>query len=242
MPALGICHRLHGGDHALGTTVASHLRAVTALAHLSPCAAFAQLGRNCHMPNALTSPLHIVLHLEHLARATLGEMGNKDRNGTAAQPAGADGSGADGQVAGGWDGEVAAVMGACYAQGVRAAIVEGGCCASRAAYVGGCLGALAGWVEREAGGGRDEDGFSFAAGGGCEGGGEHSEGEGGSGQVLVGLPCEWVGRYGEAKVVLNAVQSLCEARARVGVKHAQVGHAQALKAQLQAGAAEERAN
>jgi hypothetical protein len=85
--------------------------------------AVAKLGRNCHFPNALTTPLHVVLHMEHLAAA-------------AAAAAAAPSLGGDRQA-------LMAAVGGMYAQGVQAAIREGGCCASRASYVGAVLGAAA---------------------------------------------------------------------------------------------------
>jgi hypothetical protein len=108
--------------------VATQLRRAVSLAAVHPTEATAQLGRNCHMPNALTTPLQAVMHVEHLARQHMAAAGSTSGAGSST----------------GWDAGVASAMGACYEAGVRAAIAEGGCCASRAAYVGACLGALAG--------------------------------------------------------------------------------------------------
>ncbi len=125
----------------LAALVAGHLRQVLALAALPVPEATAKLGRNCHMPAALCTPLHVVLHMEHLAR----EERRARRGG------GVGGSGdSRGQAEGEeeaeeeWDDGLAAAVGARFAQGIRAAIREGGCCASRASYAGALLGALGG--------------------------------------------------------------------------------------------------
>ncbi|KAJ9525938.1 hypothetical protein QJQ45_009406 [Haematococcus lacustris] len=108
--------------HELAGVIAGNLRHAMKLAALPPSTAIAELGRNCHMPNALTSPLQIVLHMEHRARCSI----------TPSAP----GSAAVAAVAG--------AMQTMYAEAVRLAIREGGCCASRSAYVGAVMGALAG--------------------------------------------------------------------------------------------------
>lgn len=103
--------------------MAAALQATLDLAHLPPSEAAAALGRNCHMPAALQTPLQVVLHVEHLAATG------------ALPPVAAD----HGSSASGDTGNLGL-----YVLGVRLAIREGGCCASRAAYVGACLGALEG--------------------------------------------------------------------------------------------------
>ncbi|GFH14097.1 predicted protein [Haematococcus lacustris] len=108
--------------YELAGVIAGNLRHAMKLAALPPSTAIAELGRNCHMPNALTSPLQIVLHMEHRARCSV----------TPSAP----GSAAVAAVAG--------AMQTMYAEAVRLAIREGGCCASRSAYVGAVMGALAG--------------------------------------------------------------------------------------------------
>jgi len=97
----------------LGAEIAAELRRALALAGTPHLAATEALGRNCHMPNALTTPLHAVLHQEALAAA-----GRSAEGGAAGLPA------------------------AAYAAGVRDAIRAGGCCASRSGYAGACLAAL----------------------------------------------------------------------------------------------------
>jgi hypothetical protein len=47
------------GAGPLASEIAGHLRQALSLASTPPPAAVAQLGRNCHMPNALTSPLQV---------------------------------------------------------------------------------------------------------------------------------------------------------------------------------------
>lgn len=106
--------------------------------------AVAIMGRNCHMPNALTTPLHVVLHME----ASLG----------IAVQAAADSSPepelqqypTSGTAEGGLTQQETQ-----YVRAVRLALREGGCCASRASYVGACMGALLGkasvphsWLDR----------------------------------------------------------------------------------------------
>ncbi|KAF5831978.1 ADP-ribosylation/Crystallin J1 [Dunaliella salina] len=121
-PVAEIADRVHrfAFAGAMATQVSAHLSEAASLAALTPSSAVAQLGRNCHMPNALQTPLHIALHLEHRLREHL-----------ALSPAA-------------WDASAAASLGHLYAAGVRLAISEGGCCASRAAYLGALLGASVG--------------------------------------------------------------------------------------------------
>ncbi|KAJ9526617.1 hypothetical protein QJQ45_017626 [Haematococcus lacustris] len=89
--------------HELAGVIAGNLRHAMKLAALPPSTAIAELGRNCHMPNALTSPLQIVLHMEHRARCSI----------TPSAP----GSAAVAAVAG--------AMQTMYAEAVRLAIREG---------------------------------------------------------------------------------------------------------------------
>mmetsp|Transcript_31082 Transcript_31082/g.80970 ORF Transcript_31082/g.80970 Transcript_31082/m.80970 type:complete len:576 (+) Transcript_31082:133-1860(+) len=105
---------------AMAAQVSAHLLEAASLAPLPLSCAVARLGRNCHMPNALQTPLLIALHLEHRLRDHLGLS-------LAA-----------------WDTSAATSIGYLYAEGVRLAISEGGCCASRAAFVGALLGASSG--------------------------------------------------------------------------------------------------
>lgn len=103
--------------------------------------AVAALGRNCHMPNALQTPLHVILHVEHMVRtltvAAADVTLSSVADGVSKPPL--KGHPLSGQGADPW---VAVLPQQAYAWGVRLAIREGGCCASRAAYVGACLGAM----------------------------------------------------------------------------------------------------
>lgn len=92
------------------------------LAATPHAAAVDALGRNCHMPNAACTPLHAVLHREHLV--TTGSGDDVVSNGSAA-------------------GSVEAKQ-AFYTAAIRDALAAGGCCASRAGFAGACLGALLG--------------------------------------------------------------------------------------------------
>jgi ADP-ribosylglycohydrolase len=48
----------------LGRSIALELTRAVEMSHIDPMEASKVLGNNCHMPNALTSPLQIALHLE----------------------------------------------------------------------------------------------------------------------------------------------------------------------------------
>lgn len=50
---------------SLWAEVAARLLQAAELAPLPPLEAAAQLGRNCHLPNSLQTPLQVVLHLEY---------------------------------------------------------------------------------------------------------------------------------------------------------------------------------
>lgn len=49
---------------AIWRQVAERLQQAAALAHLPPREAVSILGRNCHLPGSLQTPLHVLLHLE----------------------------------------------------------------------------------------------------------------------------------------------------------------------------------
>jgi hypothetical protein len=94
-----------------------------------------QLGRNCHMPNACQTPLHVVLHHEWLSQLPQGE------GGAAAL--------ATGDLTTSSNGDCKTLEGGSGVQGVfvgalRDALRAGGCCASRAGFAGALLGALLG--------------------------------------------------------------------------------------------------
>ena len=109
-----------------------------------PRHATASLGRNCHMPNALQTPLQVCLYVEHLMAEGGGEGAAAAAASAASCRVGAGGAtpAAAAASAGGPAAAVRQDAGvAWYKLGVRLAIREGGCCASRAAYVGAALGA-----------------------------------------------------------------------------------------------------
>lgn len=108
-----------GGDvrfKELNAEIAGCVRRVHEMAHegQSVHATVAALGRNCHLPNSFQTPLHAALLYSLPAK------------GGAAEAVGA---------------MTAAERQRVYQSAVRAALREGGCCASRATYVGACLGA-----------------------------------------------------------------------------------------------------
>eukprot|EP00878_Enallax_costatus_P026811 GHUV01028811.1.p1 GENE.GHUV01028811.1~~GHUV01028811.1.p1 ORF type:complete len:145 (-),score=60.77 GHUV01028811.1:363-797(-) len=96
----------------LAVSIADHLQKALQLQQQPHQDAVNQLGRNCHMPNALQTPLHAVLHQEWL----LAQQGYNMQSLNVLQKQ---------QVL------VAAI---------RDAMAAGGCCASRASYAGACLG------------------------------------------------------------------------------------------------------
>lgn len=110
----------------LARLIASSLEQALALRSTPVPQAVAIMGRNCHMPNALTTPLHVVLHVEATAGHATPELSQ-------AHAGAANG-----------DGVGASLEEAQYTRAVRLALREGGCCASRASYVGACMGALLG--------------------------------------------------------------------------------------------------
>ncbi|KAG2498090.1 hypothetical protein HYH03_003848 [Edaphochlamys debaryana] len=148
----------------LAPELAAHLRSCLALAATPVPEAVAKLGRNCHMPNALQTPLQVVLYVEHHHAQAQAQ---------------------------------ARLPPAAYVEGVRLAIREGGCCASRAAYVGACLGALCAPSHSE----------------GEEGAQKEGEKEGVAG-ALVALPQSWIARYGAAEQVTAWAGAILAARAR----------------------------
>ena len=114
--------------------ISQWLRLALSLALKPPREAVPELGgRNCHMPNALTTPLHIVLHVEYLRTASSQDTARESTETCCVHDGGQDDA-----VDGSLDHQM------WFKQGVRLALSEGGCCASRAAYVGACLGAMMG--------------------------------------------------------------------------------------------------
>lgn len=70
---------------ALWGEVAARLLQAAELAPLPPLEAAAQLGRNCHLPNSLQTPLQVLLHLEWRQAGGEGDSAPADR-GQAAPP------------------------------------------------------------------------------------------------------------------------------------------------------------
>lgn len=108
-----------GGDgrfKELNAEIAGCVRRVHEMAHegQSVHATVAALGRNCHLPISFQTPLHAALLYSLRAK---------------------------GGAAGAVGAMTAAERQRVYRSAVRAALREGGCCASRATYVGACLGA-----------------------------------------------------------------------------------------------------
>ncbi|KAG2442291.1 hypothetical protein HXX76_002377 [Chlamydomonas incerta] len=114
----------------LAAELADHLAKAHDLRGVPVPEATAVLGRNCHMPNALQTPLQVVMHVEYLVEQQWQQEGASGTAGAGAQlPAEA------------------------YVWGVRLAVREGGCCASRAAYVGACLGTMVAGADEGVGSG-----------------------------------------------------------------------------------------
>ena len=98
----------------LGGEIATRLKRAVDLSTTDPMEA--SLGNNCHMPNALTSPLQIALYIESTSSL------NSSREGALET----------------------------FRRGIRLALRQGGCCASRCSYLGAILGIiLAPMIDRE---------------------------------------------------------------------------------------------
>eukprot|EP00887_Chlorella_sp_A99_P003938 scaffold11.g3938.t1 len=165
--------------------VAARLQQAADLAPLPPAEIVARLGRNCHLPNSLTTPLHVMLHLEWQRQQ--GRQGAPGAGGSSLQEGAVPGGapqlpappqqataaattaegGADACLPCGLGGgspcelpatgyEATAAAPAAqdewpaaldergFCETVRLAVREGGCCASRATFVGALAGAQAG--------------------------------------------------------------------------------------------------
>jgi ADP-ribosylglycohydrolase len=125
-------------DVELAASIAGHLDRTLQLQQTPHADAVHELGRNCHMPNALQTPIHAVIHHEWLAK-------QQQQQGEASSSASASALHSS-SVAQKQDVFVAAL---------REVMLAGGCCASRASYAGACLGALLGpeavpasWLQR----------------------------------------------------------------------------------------------
>jgi hypothetical protein len=106
-------------DGQLAAQVAAQLDQVLQLAATPHADAVETLGRNCHLPNSCQTPLHAVLFYEQQWQQQLRQQQQEQ----------------DGQQ----DLKQQVLVAA-----VRDALRAGGCCASRAGFVGACLGALLG--------------------------------------------------------------------------------------------------
>lgn len=114
-------------EPALSNELAGHLERAVELAAKPHDEAVEALGRNCHAPNSVQTPLHAVLHAEWCGASrggSLCDLSLDERRNT-------------------------------FAAAIRGALEGGGCCASRAGFAGACLGALMGaeaipatWVQR----------------------------------------------------------------------------------------------
>jgi ADP-ribosylglycohydrolase len=125
-------------DAELAAAIAGHLDKVLQLQQTPHADAVQELGRNCHMPNALQTPIHAVLHHEWLAAQ---QQQEQQGSGTATSNA--------------LHGLSLEAKQGVFVAAIREVMLAGGCCASRASYAGACLGALLGreavpdsWVQR----------------------------------------------------------------------------------------------
>ncbi|WIA13004.1 hypothetical protein OEZ85_006614 [Tetradesmus obliquus] len=123
----------------LSAAIAGHLEKVLQLQQTPHADAVQELGRNCHMPNALQTPIHAVLHHEWLAAQQQQQQQQADRS-TAGSPLHGLSMEAKQRI---------------FVAAIREVMLAGGCCASRASYAGACLGAVLGaeavpqsWVRR----------------------------------------------------------------------------------------------
>jgi hypothetical protein len=129
-------------DEQVALQVAEQLDRVLQLQATPHADAVEALGRNCHLPNSCQTPLHAVLHYEQI---WLQQQ---------QQQQGAGGAGrVDGQVV--QQQRLQEQKQQIFIAAVRDALAAGGCCASRASFVGACMGGLlgadampAGWLQK----------------------------------------------------------------------------------------------
>lgn len=105
-------------DRQLALQVAGQLDQVLQLAATPHADAVEALGRNCHLPNSCQTPLHAVLHYEQQWQQLKQQQEEQEERQDVKQRV--------------------------LVAAVRDALRAGGCCASRAGFVGACLGALLG--------------------------------------------------------------------------------------------------
>lgn len=116
-------------DPQLARQVAEQLQRVLELRDTPHAAAVEELGRNCHLPNSCQTPLHAVLHHMHKWQQQQQQQS---------------GEGGDGGCGGSASQEKKEAKQQVLVAAVRDALAAGGCCASRASYVGACMGAVLG--------------------------------------------------------------------------------------------------
>jgi hypothetical protein len=124
-------------DAELAASIAGHLDRTLQLQQTPHADAVQELGRNCHMPNALQTPIHAVLHHEWLAAQQQHQQGEASASASALHSL-----------------SLAQKQGV-FVTALGEVMLAGGCCASRASYAGACLGALLGpeavpvsWLQR----------------------------------------------------------------------------------------------
>lgn len=121
LSCLMLAGRMSVVDKQVALEVAVQLERVLQLQHTPHGDAVEQLGRNCHLPNSCQTPLHAVLQYEQQwQQQQQGCESAKD------------------------EGATAAAKQRVLVAAVRDALASGGCCASRASFVGACMGALLG--------------------------------------------------------------------------------------------------
>ena len=103
-------------------------------AHKDVHQAVAILGRNCHLPNSFQTPLHAALFHTHTHTHT--------HNDTHLKPKQANTPTHTHIHTHQEEEEETRIKQNIYKQAIRAALREGGCCASRAGFTGACLGAI----------------------------------------------------------------------------------------------------
>lgn len=123
---VGVCAGRMPVDRQEALQVATHLECVLQLQATPHAEAVEAMGRNCHLPNSCQTPLHAVLYFEQQWHSQVQQQQQQQR-----------GAGAGHE-------DEAAVKQQVLMDVVRAALAAGGCCASRASFVGACMGALLG--------------------------------------------------------------------------------------------------
>jgi hypothetical protein len=124
-------------DKQAALDVAGGLARVLQLQHTPHAAAVDALGRNCHLPNSCQTPLHAVLYHERKWQQQQQQM-----DGSADQGQGGLDGESEQRGSGGRDLQDRKQQ--VLVAAVRDALAAGGCCASRAGFVGACMGALLG--------------------------------------------------------------------------------------------------